>query len=177
MTAVSPTFAKSMDAAGWTDDDGSAVKDMLTCLDDDNTANACNVGDVAKIGKGPDDILRIEFPGLDDIANGDTITIEVTSNHNVGIKAILPYDGSLSVDATNGITNAGGTGSLVFTITTAFIGDLLDQDTFGTWAARLTEGGGISGDMQISEVDSNLTVAAGGLPVPVAFDHLAMGHH
>ena len=157
MTATDPSLVTSVDTTGWDQVDVSELKDMTTCCTDDNTTAACNVGSVAKVGKSPDDALRIELPNLTTITNVDTVTCEITAVHNISGFALLPYNGATSVDVTNKITATGSTGTKVFTLTTAFIGDLFDQGS-GTWACRLTEDNGISGDYQIAETDADLTV-------------------
>jgi len=158
VAATNISLGESQDASTWIADDAGSQKVMTACLTDDDTTAACNVGSVAKIGKAPDDILRIELPNLSTIVAGDTVTFEITATHNIGTFALLPYTSTIAVSDTNKITVAGGTGSKVFTLTSSFISDLFDQGG-GTWAARLTEDAGISGDFQLAEVDSDLTAA------------------
>lgn len=153
MTATDPSKVASMDAAAWDSADISELSDDTTCATDNNLLVTCN----GKIGKAPDDVLRIELPNLSTIAVGDTITVEITGIHNVGTLALLPYNAASTVLTTNKITVTGATGTIVFTLTQAFIDDLFDQGG-GTWAARLTEDLGISGDFSYTEVDSDLTL-------------------
>ncbi len=158
MAATSPTHASSYDASAWDAADGSVVADYLSTLDDNDTA----VG-VVKQGKAPDDILRIEFPNLASIVNTDTVSVWAIGAHNYVTMALLPYNAAGTVLTTNKITltaqAAPGGGETKFTLTTAFIGDLFDQGG-GTWAARVVEDGEIAGDINISEIDSDLTAGA-----------------
>jgi hypothetical protein len=157
MAAQDPTYAQTHDATAWNAADGAAVTDILTCATD----NVTNVNCV-KQGKAPDDILRIQFPGLSTIAVGDTVSIHFSAIHNYGTMALVPYSSASGVTTTNRLTYVVSGGSpAVFTLTAAFIADLFDQGS-GTWAARIVEDSEIAGDIGIDEVDSDLTLAAGG---------------
>lgn len=160
MTAVDPTKVAIMDAAAWNSADISEISDDTTCATDNNLVVQCN----NKVGKSPDDVLRIEFPDLSTIAVGDTVTIQQIGYHNVATLALLPYDGASSVLTTNKITFTTGSTpeAAVFTLTQAFIDDLFDQGS-GTWACRLTEDNGLSGDYKYSEVDGDLTTGVAGV--------------
>ena len=154
MAATDPTYAKPHDASAWDAADGSAIEDWLTSLtDDDTTSDSGN-----KQGKGPDDILRLEFPNLSTIAVGDTVSVWIIALHNYGTGALLPYSSATGVTTTDKITvTMVDDAENVFTLTQAFIDDLFDQGS-GTWAARFVEDGEINGDINITEIDSNLTV-------------------
>lgn len=177
MTAVSPTYGKTHDCADREADDGAAQTDWLAgvgcppeTIDDDDTTTS-----VGKQGKSPDDILRVEFPGKDDIAAGDTVTVWTGMAHNYSTMALLPYNAAGGVDETK-IISAAVVAETIFTLNAGFIAALFDQGS-GTWAARICEDSfTIDGDLEIREVDSNLTVAAGGLPIPVAMNSYRQHH-
>ena len=158
MAATDPSRVASRDASAWDAVDGAEQSEATACAIDNDLTVQCD----GKIGSDPDDVLRIEFPNFSTIANGDTVTVEVLAVHNIGSFALLPYKADDTVVTTNKITVTGGTGSIVFTLTTAFIGDVEDQGS-GTWACRLTEDLGISGDYKYAEVDGDLTVSAAGV--------------
>lgn len=154
--AIDPTHCDSHDATDRDAVDGAQQTEALTlCTDDDTTTMAI------KQGKDPDDIMRVEFPGLSDIAVGDTISVHFGMLMNYDVMALLPYDGATSVLNTNRLTYTLSGGSpAVFTLTSNFIGDLCS--TCGeTWAARIAEDTvAIDGDILVTEVDSNLTTGA-----------------
>ncbi len=157
MTATSPTYARSHDASDWDADDGSEVADYLTGLDDNDTGT-----NVVKLGKAPDDIVRVEFPNLATLTTSDTVSVYWGSLHNFVTMTLVPYDAAAGVDTTNNIIVAVDLipSPAVFTLTSGFIAALHDLGS-DTWAARITENGGIGGDVQLREVDSDLTEAAG----------------
>ena len=155
MVAVDPTVAESRDATAWDAADGSVVTDFLTCATDDELVTAC-----VKQGKDPDDIVRVEFPGLSAIAVGDTVSFNTVMLHNYVTAAFVPYSSASGVDTGNKITVAAVEGgNTTFTLTAGFIAALFDQGS-GTWAARFVEDLEIDGDVSIREVDSDLTVVA-----------------
>lgn len=177
MAAVDPTYAKPHDATAWDAADGAAIEDWLTSLtDDDTTTDSSN-----KQGKSPDDILRLEFPNLSTIAVGDTVSVWIIALHEYVTGALLPYDGASSVLTTNKITvTMVDDSENIFTLTQAFIDDLFDQGS-GTWACRFVEDGEIAGDTNITEIDSDLTLAAAAALLPksrVTLQSVArMGHY
>ena len=138
MASQDPTLVASYDATSWIADDGAQIDDRTSCATDDEIPTNC----VDKIGKNPDDVLRIEIPTLADAANGGTITVEITDVHQISGFAMLPYTSAVAVSATNKITASGGTGTKVFTLTTDFLNDLHDLGS-GKAAVRLTEDNGI----------------------------------
>lgn len=167
MTAVDPTYGKTHDCADRDAADGAVQTDWIagvgcppeTIIDDDTVTG------VGKQGKAPNDILRVEFPGKADIAAGDTVTVWTGMTHNYTTMALLPYDAAGGVDETNRISVAVAA-ETIFTLTSGFITALFDQGG-GTWAARIAEDTvAIDGDVEIAEVDSNLTTAPAGPPIP-----------
>lgn len=161
MTDVDVSDAFTMDGTNVeTSSDGSVVTSGLAPgLSDGDTGT-----EVIKLGKDPEDIMRLDY--AEDPANlqvGDTITSFDVGFHNVSELAIYPYDTSTSVDATNKIVSGTGSGTNVFTLTSGFIGALLDQGG-GTFAIRLHENAwDISsnpGDIKFTEVEADLTTAA-----------------
>lgn len=155
MAANDPTYAQTHDASSWSAADGSSVTNVLTCVTNGNTAELC-----VKPGKAPDDILRIEFDHLATIAVGDTITIWTNGLHQYVTMALIPYSTAGGVDTGNKITQTAAS-ETIFTLTSGFIGALHDLGS-GTWAARIAEDLGSTGDFQLAEVDSDLTETGGG---------------
>lgn len=160
MTLFGPSSAKTVDGTNVeTSSDGSDVTTGLGgggCLDDGNTGVEC-----IKVGKAPDDLLRVTFsadPTL--LQTTDTITSFDVGFHNMSVLALYPYTTATAVSATNKITNSGGSGTLVFTLTQAFIDDLFDQGS-GSFAVRIHEDAWDiitnPGDFKEAEVDADLT--------------------
>lgn len=157
MADTDPTYAQTHDATDSDADDGSSVTDVLTCVTDDDTGVNC-----VKQGKSPDDILRLQYPGLVNAQVGDTVSVYWQSAHNYVNMELKPYDGAISVDATVGIVydTSGGSPS-VFTLTSNFLSALHDLGS-GLGACRVSEEGAtIDGDVQITECRSDLTSAGG----------------
>jgi hypothetical protein len=153
MVAVDPTYGQSHDAADWDAADGAAVTDALADLTDDDTATTA-----VTQGQGTNDIVRMEFPGLSGIAAGDTITVHFDMTMNYTTMVLLPYSSATGVTTTNKLsyTMSGGTPA-VFTLTSAWITDLFDQGS-DTFACRIVEDLEIDGSVELTEVDSDLTV-------------------
>jgi len=149
--------SRAWGASDWDTDDVTELTDHLSALDDNDTATA-----VFKLGKSPDDILRVEIVNLATITTSDTITVAFGNDHNFATLSLIPYDGAASVDTANQVTYAVSGGSpAVFTLTSGFIAALHDLGS-DTWAYRLAEDGGISGDLQINELDADLTEGVAG---------------
>lgn len=157
MADQDPTLVETQDVDIFASDadDLGQVTDITICATNNNFVDSC-----IKQGKIPDDALRAEWSGLANIAVGDTIDITFGMTHNYSVMVMMPYDAAAGVLSTNEIsyTLSGGSPA-VFTFTQAFIDDLFDQGS-GTWAARFVEDGpNISGDVEIIEVQGNLTQA------------------
>ena len=157
MTATEISRGISVDIATHNGDDVSELTDATTCLTDEDEAIECE-----KVGKSPDDAERLEFTESRlNLVAGDTITIHHIGVHNWGTTALYPYDGAVSVDDTNKITNTDNTDPIVMTLDAGFIGALADQGS-DSWACRLIEDGVLlDGDIKITEVDADLTTAVG----------------
>lgn len=175
MAARDPSYCKSHDASDWLAVDGSALIDMIagvgcppdTVIDDDTVIA------VAKIGKAPDDVMRVEVDSGGLPAVDDTVTIHFGMTHNFDTAVILAYGSSFTDPVETGkLTYAvsGGTPA-VFTITQAFIDELTLNGAGDTWAFRFSEDGGFSGndDISVNEVDLDITAVGGpALSIPVA---------
>jgi len=167
MVATDPVSTDSVELSSETADDGTRHTDSggdpyLTTLTDDATDIAAY-----KMGKGgtDGDGARLVFPGFAGIAVGDTITINLLSIHQIDDGCdLLAYTDSNTVTVTDRINKDAplSTGDNVYTLTSGFITALNDigSDNFAVrYVTRALE----AGDVAITEVDSNLTVA--GAPV------------
>lgn len=164
MAARDPDLIQAIELGVWTDDDGTVQATLTACLTDDNITTGCNSGNVSKVGKGGSphgDCTRLEFnDGKADLANGDTIDADITTNHQIATMALLAYTDANTVTTTNKVTTTWGTGNRVLTMTAAFIGELGDLGS-GKFAVRIVEDGGLSGDCQYAEIGADLTAGGG----------------
>jgi hypothetical protein len=158
MVAVNPIYAQSHDATQYNTSDGAAVADYLTLLTDDNLTTPSFLA-----GKGPDDILRLNYPGKLGLAVGNTFSFHYTATHSYGSATLMPYSGALSVNDPNKIVVAPSGSPIVFTLTFGFINNLFDQGG-GVFSVRFTENSvsfPTNGYVTMTEVDADLTV-----PIP-----------
>lgn len=157
MTAQNPTVAETFDIAAWSDDDASVPEtSYLSGLTNGNTTT-----EVFRVGSAPDDVLRIQFPGRRTIRPGDTVTVWVSALSTFATMALLAYTANRVVTTTDKITLTAATGANTFTLTQAFINQLVHIGA-GQWAARVVEDGGLSGYAGIAEIDSDLTLSGSG---------------
>ena len=161
MVDADPTKVVTIDIASRLAADTAELTDLTPCVTDGVTGTSCNVGNVKKIGKSPDDALRVEF--AEDKANlavGNTITLHLEGAHNWTVGELLAYNSATGVTATARLTATLSGGTCVFTITAAWIAELFDQGS-GKWAFRFNEDNSfLDGDIKISEIEADLTVGA-----------------
>jgi len=167
MAATDPSKVEAIELVSnsWTGDDESVAATLTTEAIDDDTTTEINALDVSKIGKGGGvhgEALRIEFSsGFGDLAANDTITVWLGGLHAVNDLAMLAYTDVNTVTTTDKIVETSVSGQTIFTLTSAFITALNDLGS-GSFAVRIVEDLGVSGDWKIAEVDADLTV--GGAP-------------
>lgn len=159
LTVTSNTGTVLTGTAGWSPSDpasGLFYKVDKGLADDNLTVS------VIKQGKSPDDIVRMTFVRFADLAVGDTVTVREVGLHNYVNMALIPY-----VNTVGGVSQVAGerlsetaSDPITFTITQAFKDALVDQGG-DSWAARIVEDLEINGDVKISEVDSDISEAAG----------------
>lgn len=163
MAAKDPSEIDTVDVTSYAAADGTFQADLLSQGTDDNTTQGINSASISKIGKQGfphGDILRVIFAdGLAGLADGDTITLYISSIHATSNLNILAYTSTSAVTATEEIQISISTGANVFTLTTAFIGQLGDLGS-GAWGVRIANtawGSGGGGDIQIAEVDADIS--------------------
>jgi len=165
MTAVDPSLVEAISVVGvdWLDADSFVDATLTTEATDDDTTTEINAAAASKIGKGGaphGDVLRVQFSsGFDDIASGDTITIELGGLHNVSDIAMLAYTTTTAVTATDKVVQTSVSGTTTWTFTSAFITALNDLGS-GVFACRFAEDLGLSGDWKLAEVDADLTAVS-----------------
>ncbi len=184
MAAKDPVSTDAVELTGDLADDGTRHSDnggcpptvYLTCLTDDNTTSSC-----LKPGKGgvDGDALRVEYTDLAGVAVNDTISFVLRNIHQIddGVE-IQAYTDSNSVTATAKLVNSAPIGvnsTQTFTLTQAFIDELGDVGG-GNFAVRFQPQAQEAGDVQVAEVDADLTEAAGGLSIPVAMASFRRRH-
>ena len=159
MAAVDTTLAEIREATGQTAADGALSATETTALTDDDTSTTTG----EKIGKGgiDGDMIRLEFPDLSGLAVDDTMTFYSVGEHNTTEMDLLPYDSAGTPTLTGAINISWGSGANTFTITQAFIDELFDQggDSFAVRMMNVDWGNGGGGDVQLAEVDADLTAA------------------
>ena len=164
MAALDPSLVQALAATAWDAADGAEQADLTTEATNDTTGAGINVAGASKVGKGGSphgDILRVAFDqDFGGVAVNDTITVEIESIHNVDDLAILAYTAATTVTTTAKIVVTMATGPLVFTLTQAFIDELVELGTDG-WAVRVVEDLSTGGDWQLSEVDADITAGGG----------------
>lgn len=160
MTEVDPTFARGKDLTGWNSADGTEGTnvDPPSCINDDVLSVGC-----ITIGSGNNDCLRVEIPDLITAVSGDTITVHHAMAMNFPTMACLPYNSATGVATGNKLTGATSANPIVFTLTTAWVGDLHDLGS-GKAAYRLVEDLAlpIAGTDQLRENACDITLPAGG---------------
>jgi len=163
MAAVDANLVQAVDLSSWTATDGTVQADLTTEAADNDLTTAINAATASKIGKGGSPhghCLRVHYnSGRGDLSDGDSITIDLEGLHNVSDIAMLAYDTTTTVVTTAKVVATSVSGSTVFTITTAIIAELDTTDDSFTF--RFVEDLGMSGDWQLSEVDSDLSEAGG----------------
>ena len=160
MSAIDPTQVRPVAVTTWSGSDNFDTADWTSVLTNGNTSLPNNL-----VGTGIyDTVLRCTYSGLSTLKAGDTITAWVASLSTYATMALLPHTSSSAVSATNKITLSAATGANVFTLTQAFIDDLVDLGS-DTFRVRFVEDGGISGTAGFAEIDADLSTE-GGSPGP-----------
>lgn len=164
MAAQDPVSIDAVELTGDLADDGTRHSDdgsppsYLSQLIDNDTGSG-----VLKPGKGgtDGDALRIEYANGGLPSPGDTISIWLTAVHQIddGIE-IQAYTDANSVTATAKIIIAApiSTGENIYTLTSGFIAELGDVGG-GNFAVRFQPQAQEAGDVQVSEVDADLSAA------------------
>ena len=160
MAAADASKVATVDIPSETGADTSELVDATGEATDNDTTTSIPAALNWKIGKSPDDAMRIEYAeDKADIASGDTITVFHGMLHNWGDSQLLAYTSATAVTKTDQLNATPSGGTSVFTLTTAFIGQLFDQGS-GKWAVRFSEKDSyLAGDTNIQEVDADLTVS------------------
>ena len=160
MSAVDPTVVRSTNVTSWSAANGADAGEFTaTATDGDTSTGVVVVGGAGPTGT----VLRCRFPGLTNLASGDTISVWITALSTFATAALLPYDTATTVDASNKLTLTAATGINTFTLTQAFIDDLIDLGS-GVFQVRFVEDSAISGTATVSEIDSDLTTGGGSGP-------------
>ena len=165
MAAQDPSLIEAMTTSDktWLAADATAEATLTTEGTDDDTTTDINAAVNSKIGKGGSphgDVLRVEFSsGFASIAVNDTITVWLGALHNVSDLALLAHTAATTVTSTGKVVQTSVSGQTIFTITQAFIDELVELGTDG-FAVRIAEDLGVSGDWRLREVDADLTAGA-----------------
>ena len=162
MVDADPTLVALLDCPSESGSDTSQLEDGTSEATDGDTNSNVTAANNWKIGKAPDDAMRIEFAeDKANIAVSDTVTVYHASLHNWGDSELIPYSGSATaVVLTNKLTATPSGGTSVFTLTQAFIDDLFDLGS-GKWGCRFMEKDSFqAGDTSIQEVEGDLTTGA-----------------